>query len=84
MNSSNTCLFNVKSFSIDKLNGYFPDNIEIDLGNIKGINCALLCVKISVPDECIDIMKGYDKYDRYFYGYIPFSQFILNFNYELI
>jgi hypothetical protein len=47
------------------------------------INCALLCVRISVPEDSVNILKGVDKNNVVFFGNIPFSQFILNFDYEL-
>ena len=47
------------------------------------MNNLILCIKISVPDAFISILRGTDKYNKAFYGFIPFSQFILNFDYEL-
>ena len=72
---------------IDSLNGSNYNDIIIDLSSeymIQDLNCALLCVKISVSDESIKILKGADKNNNIFYGYIPFSQFILQFDYELV
>jgi hypothetical protein len=40
-------------------------------------------IKISVPDESLQILKGFDKNNTLFYGNIPFSQFILNFEYDV-
>ena len=82
--ASNTCLYKALIYSIDTLNGSNFDNLEIDLLEELDIKCALLCIKISVPDECLNTLKGYDKYNKSFYGYIPFSQFILNFDYEVL
>jgi len=81
--ASNNCLYKALIYSIDTLNGSNFDNLEIDLLENLDIKCALLCIKISVPDESISILKGYDKYNKSYYGYIPFSQFILNFDYEV-
>ena len=84
INSSNTCLNKVYSFDINTLNGSKFDEINIDINDNLNINCALLCIKISVPDEIVGLLKGIDKYNNTFYGYIPFSQFILNFDYHLV
>ena len=46
-------------------------------------NWSLLCLKISVPTYCIDLLKGFDKNNKVFTGYINFSQIIVNFDYEL-
>jgi hypothetical protein len=85
--SADTCLYKVYSIMIDSLNGSNYNDIIIDLSfehMILDLNCALLCVKISVSDESIKILKGADKNNNIFYGYIPFSQFILQFDYELV
>ena len=81
---ANSCLYSSSVIEINSLNGAIFDNLEIDLCTDLDIQCALLCVKISVPDDCILTLKGSDKIDRPYYGYIPFSQFILNFDYDLI
>ena len=81
---ANSCLYPAEFIEINTLNGSFFNNLEINLNTDLDIQCALLCVKISVPDDCIEILKGCDKMNRTFFGNIPFSQFILNFDYELI
>ena len=81
---ANSCLYPSSVIEINNLNGAIFNNLEIDLCTDLDIQCALLCVKISVPYDCIQILKGTDKTDSPFYGYIPFSQFILNFDYDLI
>lgn len=81
---ANSCLYPTEFIEINTLNGSYFNNLEINLNTDLDIQCALLCVKISVPDDCIGILKGCDKMDRTFFGNIPFSQFILNFDYELI
>ena len=81
---ANSCLYSSSVIEINSLNGSIFNNLEIDLCTDLDIQCALLCVKISVPDDCAQILKGSDKTDRPHYGYIPFSQFILNFDYDLI
>jgi len=83
INPSKSCLYKVQSFKIETLNGSTFNNFEINLLKELDIQCALLCVKISVPDDCIDILKGHDKNNNILYGNIPFSQFILNFDYEI-
>ena len=83
---SNSCLFKVLSFNIDTLNGSNFNNLEIDLTSIPkeaNIHCSLLCVRISIPSESFEILKGCDKNNKIFCGYVPFSQFILNFDYEI-
>lgn len=81
---ANSCLYSSSVIEINSLNGSIFNNLEIDLCTDLEIQCALLCVKISVPDDCAQILKGSDKNDRPYYGNIPFSQFILNFDYDLI
>ena len=76
--------YKVSYIEMNELNGKSNHNIEINLNSKIDITCALLCIKISVPDECIQIMLGKDKNDNDFYGYIPFSQLVVNFNYELL
>ena len=84
INPSNTCLYKSTSLQIDTLSGSFFNNLEIDLFPDLNVQSGLLCVKISVPQECSDILKGYDKLNKVFYGNIPFMQFILNFDYDII
>ena len=81
---ANSCLYKVLDIKISKLNGSYFENLEIELLDELSIDCALLCIKISVPDESIDILKGKDKDNYICCGNIPFSQFIINFDYELI
>jgi hypothetical protein len=81
---ANTCLYKIININIDKLNGSYFDNLEIELINQEIIDCALLCVRISVPKESSEILKGIDKYNNISFGNIPFSQFILNFDYDMI
>ena len=83
INPANSCLFKVVTITIDSLNGSRFDDICIDILPDSGLECALLCVKISIPDECIETLKGLDKYNKLFYGFVPFSQFVINFDYEL-
>jgi hypothetical protein len=82
-NPANSCLFEVKHFNIENLNGSNFDNIVINIPDDLSIDCAILCIRISVPDSFIPLLKGTDKYNKLFFGFIPFSQFILNFDYEL-
>jgi hypothetical protein len=66
------------------INFFKFENLEIELIDQVIIDCALLCVRISVPYESNEILKGIDKYNNISFGNIPFSQFILNFDYELV
>ena len=81
--ASNSCIYNIESFNVNKLNGSNFEGFEINLIPELDIQCALLCIKISVPEESINILKGNDKNNVVFCGHIPFSQFILNFDYEI-
>ena len=81
---ANSCLYKVINIKIDKLNGSYFENLEIELLEELPIDCALLCLKISVPEESVEILKGTDKNNNVLFGNIPFSQFILNFDYDLI
>jgi hypothetical protein len=80
---ANSCLYNVKSIIIETLNGSKLPDIEINLLSDLDIDSALLCVRVSVPDYSIYDLKGCDKASLPLYGKIPFSQFVLNFEYEL-
>lgn len=81
---ANTCLYKSMPIEIGTLDGYNSSDIEIILERDISISCALLCIKISVPDYCSEILKGYDKHNKLFCGYIPFSQLIVNFEYDLL
>ena len=80
---ANSCLYKVLNIKINKLNGSYFDDLEIDLLDELSIDCALLCIRISIPEESIEILKGTDKNSNLLFGNIPFSQFIINFDYEL-
>jgi hypothetical protein len=80
---ANTCLYEVPYFQIFNLNGSNFHFLEIDLDPKLKLECALLCVKISVPCNSIKMLEGVDKNGSTSYGHIPFSQFILNFDYEM-
>jgi len=80
---ANTCLYQIPFIQISNLNGSNFHFLEIDLNSNIKLECALLCVKISVPCSHTYILEGMDKNNRLSYGNIPFSQFILNFEYEL-
>jgi len=83
INPANSCLFKAHKFTIENLNGSNFSDIDIEIPANLNLDCAMLCIKISVPDGFISILKGTDKYNKVFYGFIPFSQFVLNFDYEL-
>jgi len=84
INPSNSCLYKVKKIIVNSLNGLYNSNIEIDLNEELKLECALLCVRISVANESYNLLKGFDKYNKMFCGHIPFSQFVLSFDYNLI
>jgi len=81
---SNSCLYKSIPIEIGSLNGSNFEDIEINLLKDLNIDCCLLCLKISVPNYCIDLLKGFDKNNKMFTGYINFSQIIINFDYELL
>jgi hypothetical protein len=83
INPSLTCVQTVQSFKIENLSGSNNNNFEFNIPSEFNLSSVLLCVKISVPNEVVPIMKGYDKSRNDYYGSIPFSQFILNFDYEV-
>lgn len=82
-NPSKTCLFKVQDFKINKLNGFRENNIVIPLNNFYNLYNSLLCVRISLDEDDIYYLKGFDNNEKLTYGYVPFSQFILNFDYYL-
>ena len=81
---ANSCLYDVFSIKINTLNGSYFNNLEINLIPDYDIQCALICIRISVPDDTKNILRGFDKNNIPSYGNIPFSQFIINFDYELV
>jgi len=81
---ANTCLYKSIPIEISNLNGSYFNPIEIPLLKDLNISCAILCLKVSVPDFCQESLKGFDKNNKVFCGHIPFSQFIVNFDYELV
>lgn len=83
LNPSKTCLFEIKSVNINKLNGYLNENIVIPINNFYNLYNSLLCIRISLDDDEIYYLKGYNNNKKLTYGYIPFSQIILNFDYHL-
>lgn len=82
-NPSKTCLYKVKNKKINKLNGFEEDQIIIPLNNLLDLYNILLCVRISIDNEDIYYLKGFNNNEKLTYGHIPFSQFILNFDYYL-
>ena len=81
---ANTCLYKILSFEINTKDGSNFNEYEINFIKELDIQCALLCVKISLTEQSINILKGLNKFGKLSYGHIPFSQFILNFDYEII
>jgi hypothetical protein len=81
LNPANTCLTKVISVIIDKVNGNLENDIIIDLPEGLDLNSVLLCAKISIPNESFHVLNGYDKNNILNHGYVPFSQFLLQFDY---
>lgn len=82
-NPSKTCLFKVQNIKINKLNGFRENNIVIPLNNFYNLFNSLLCVRVSLDEDDIYYLKGFDANEKLNYGHVPFSQFILNFDYYL-
>lgn len=83
LNPSKTCLFEVKNVKINKLNGFLDNKITIPISNFYNLYNTLLCVRISIDEDDIYYLKGFNNNKKLTYGYIPFSQIILNFDYYL-
>ena len=81
---ANSCLYKSIPIEIGTLNGSYFNLIQIDLLKDIDISCALLCLKISVPNSSSNVLKGFDKYSKLYHGFIPFSQFIVSLDYELV
>ena len=82
-NPSKTCLFKVKNIKINKLNGFKDEIIKIPLNNYQNLYSAILCVRISIDDDEVHQLKGYDINQKLTYGYIPFNQIIFGLDYYL-
>ncbi len=80
---ANTCIYRSIPLEINVLNGCIFKDIEINLSENIDISCALLCLKISVPTMYNETLIGVDKNNQLYHGNIPFSQFIVNLDYEL-
>ena len=83
-NCSNTCLYNTEKTKI-KINNLSDNSnlkIEIPIFAHSYIKNALLCIKVGISPESMYNLKGYDKYNNIAYGFIPFNQMIINFEYH--
>ncbi len=83
LNPSKTCLFEIKNFKIDNLNGFSDESIKIPIKNYYNLFNTLLCIKISIDEDEVYNLKGYNNNQKLTYGYIPLNQIILNFDYYL-
>jgi len=83
-NPGNTCLFTIQSFKIDKLQGINEQDIIIEIPKNLNIDTGILAVRVSVPSENVHVLRGYNKNADISYGFIPFNQFLINFDYELL
>jgi len=86
LNPSQTCLTTIKSIKINTLNGSFDEEINIpiqELTNLNDIHNILLCVRLSIDQDNVYFLKGSDIHDKINYGYIPFTQLLINFDYYL-
>ena len=83
LNPSKTCLFEIKNFKVDNLNGFSDESIKIPIKNYYNLFNTLLCIRISIDDDEVYNLKGYNNNQKLTYGYIPLNQIILNFDYYL-
>ena len=83
MNPSSTCLYRIPKIKINELNGLKDYEVKIDIENLYNLNNALLCVRVSIDEDNIYYLKGNDINQKLVYGYVPFTQFLLNFDYHL-
>jgi hypothetical protein len=83
-NPGNTCLFTIQSFKIDKLQGINEQDIIIEIPKNLNIDTGILAVRVSIPSENVHVLRGYNKNADIAYGFIPFNQFLINFDYELL
>jgi hypothetical protein len=83
-NCSNTCLYNTEKtkLKINSLSDNSNLKIEIPINSHSYVKNALLCIKVGVSPESMYNLKGYDKYNNIAYGFIPFNQIIINFEYH--
>ena len=83
-NCSNTCLYSTEKtkLKISNLNDNSLLKIEIPLISHSYIKNALLCTKVGISRESSYNLKGYDKFNNISYGFVPFNQFILDFEYH--
>ena len=44
----------------------------------------LLCLKVSLTEDSIYFLKGHNKNNEISYGFVPFNQIIVSFDYELL
>ncbi len=72
---NNTCRNVDDSISISTLNGMIPLHKEILFNKEINDDSLMMCVKISVPDETKELLKGYDKFGNTNYGTVYFSNF---------
>ena len=83
-NCSNTCLYNTEKtkLKINNLSDNSNLKIQIPISSHSYIKNALLCIKVSIAPESMYNLKGYDKFNNIAYGFIPFNQMIINFEYH--
>ena len=86
LNPSNTCIYSTKNtkIKISDLNGTIEKNIEINLRNHRYLTSSLLCLKVNLSEDSVYFLKGHNKNNEICYGFVPFNQIIVSFDYELI
>lgn len=86
LNPSQTCLLTVETIKIKDLNSFHGEKIRISLEDIilnHQLKNVLLTVRISLDKTSIKELKGIDVNEKIYYGYVPFTQLLVNCEYYL-
>jgi hypothetical protein len=86
LNPSQTCIVPIKTIKINDLNNFYEDKIRIPIEDIilnHQLKNVLLAVRISLDKASIKELKGVDVNDKIYYGYVPFTQILVNCEYYL-
>ncbi len=85
LNPSNTCIYSTKDnkIKIRELNGIYEKDISIPLKKHEHLKSSLLCVKVSLTEDSIYFLKGHNKNNEICYGFVPFNQLVISFDYEV-
>ncbi len=75
---NNTCHNIDVPIEIDTLNGMINLQREILFCQEIDNDSLMMCVKVSVPNETKELLKGYDKFGNHQFGTIYFSNFVVS------